>query len=161
MVLNIDETWLGMSDFRRTKWALPNSTNSVAQLQIVPRISMIAALDTNGQVFFSLVQANSNSEVMEIFFNELVKRLDADRPGWRKTHVILLDNAPCKYILFGILTFFKIDHKSADTLKLFQQLNITIIFTGPHSYDAAPCELLFAAFKSVDVNPRHVPTGKK
>jgi len=55
VVLNIDETWLGMSDFRRTKWALPNSTNSVAQLQIVPRISMIACLDSNGQVFFSLV----------------------------------------------------------------------------------------------------------
>ena len=108
VVINIDETWLGMSDFRRTKRALPNSTNSVAQLQIVPRISMIAALDTNGQVFFSLVQANSNSEVMDIFFNELAKKLDSDRPGWRKTHVILLDNAPCKFILFGILTFFQI-----------------------------------------------------
>ena len=83
-----------MSDFRRRKWALPNSTNSVAQLQIVPRISMIAALDTGGKVFYSLIQANNNSEVMEVFFIHLVKRLDAERPGWRKTHVLMMDNAP-------------------------------------------------------------------
>lgn len=29
-ILNVDETWLGMSDFRRRKWRAPNSTNSVA-----------------------------------------------------------------------------------------------------------------------------------
>ena len=37
---------------------------------------MIAALDTHGQVFYSLIQANNNSEVMEVFFVDLVKRLD-------------------------------------------------------------------------------------
>ena len=30
VILNVDETWVGMSDFRHTKWQLPNSTNSVA-----------------------------------------------------------------------------------------------------------------------------------
>jgi len=94
IILNVDETWLGMSDFRQTKWALPYSTNSIAQLQIVPRITMIAAMDTNGKVFYSLIQANNNSEVMEVFFIHLVKRLDAEREGWRKTHVIMMDNAP-------------------------------------------------------------------
>ena len=32
---------------------------------------------------------------------------------------------------------------------------------GPYSYDAAPCELFFAAFKSADVNPAKVATGKQ
>ena len=27
--LNLDETWLGMSDFRRMKWQAPGSNNSV------------------------------------------------------------------------------------------------------------------------------------
>ena len=31
-LLNIDETWLGMTDFRRMKWMAPGTTNSVAQL---------------------------------------------------------------------------------------------------------------------------------
>ena len=147
IILNVDETWLGMSDFRRRKWARPNTTNSIAQLQVVPRISMIAALDTNGQVFYSLIQANNNSEVMEVFFIHLVQVLDQQRPGWRKNHVIMMDNAPY--------------HKSNDTLRLLENLRIPIIFTGPHSYDASPVELLFAAFKSEDINTRHVPTGKK
>jgi len=54
-ILNCDETWIGMSDFRRMKWQFSGYTNSVAHLQIVPRISMIAGLDTKGNLYFSLV----------------------------------------------------------------------------------------------------------
>ncbi|MCS5543863.1 MAG: hypothetical protein NZ767_03555 [SAR86 cluster bacterium] len=45
-------------------------------------------------------------------------------------------------------------------MELFEGLNIPVIFTGPHSYDAAPCELLFAQFKAADINPNRLPTGK-
>lgn len=55
IIINVDETWLGMSDFRRRKWQTPGSTNSVAQLQMTPRISMIAGLDSRGQIYLSLV----------------------------------------------------------------------------------------------------------
>lgn len=34
VVLNIDETWLGMCDFRRRKWQPKGSTNSVPQLPL-------------------------------------------------------------------------------------------------------------------------------
>lgn len=77
-ILNVDETWLGMGDFRRRKWQAPNSTNSVAKLNVVPRISMITALDTNGKVYVSLVQSNSNSKIMEIFFHKLVLKLNQE-----------------------------------------------------------------------------------
>ena len=83
IILNIDETWLGMSDFRRMKWRAKGTTNSVAQLQLTPRVSMIAGLDTKGRVYLSLVQANSNSKMMELFFQHLVKKLDAEGPRWR------------------------------------------------------------------------------
>ena len=56
-----------MSDFRRMKWQAPDSTNSVACLSLVPRISMILALDNYGQVYLTLTQANSNSQVMALF----------------------------------------------------------------------------------------------
>jgi hypothetical protein len=146
-ILNIDETWLGMSDFRRRKWQAPGTTNSVAKLAMTPRISMIAALDTRGQVYLCLIQANNNSQVMEIYFRSLVKKLDKERPRWRHDTVVLLDNAPY--------------HTSKATLKVLEGLDIPVCYSGPHSYDAAPCELLFAAFKSRDINPRHVQTGKK
>ena len=52
--LNLDETWLGMSDFRRMKWQIPGSNNSVAAFQMAPRVSMFVALDTLGNVYLSL-----------------------------------------------------------------------------------------------------------
>ena len=79
---------------------------------------------------------------MEIFFHQLVLILDKERANWREDTVVLLDNASY--------------HATANTLKVFDALRIPVMFTGPHSYDAAPCELFFAAFKRADINPRRV-----
>ena len=67
-IINVDETWLGMSDFRKGGWTFLGRKNSWAKKNIQPRISMITALDTSGQVYISLLQANSNSSVMEMFY---------------------------------------------------------------------------------------------
>ena len=83
---------------------------------------------------------------MEIFFQDLARKLDEERPYWRKNTIILLDNAPY--------------HHGAGMSKVFEKLQMPICYTGPHSYDASPVELVFAAFKSKDINPRHVKTGK-
>ena len=161
VVVSIDESWCGMSDFRHRKWCQQGQTNSVAKLQILPRISMIAAISSTGDVYLSLVQANSNSKLMKVYFRNLAQLLDLKHPGWRKTHVWLMDNV--KY------------HRSAETMKILEELQVPIIFTGPHSYDAArkcpdfhadhllplAAELLFAHFKAVDINPRKVKTGRK
>ena len=58
--LNIDETWLDMSDFRRMKWRPKYSTNSNPIVMVWPRISMIVGVDTLGNVYVSLTQSNSN-----------------------------------------------------------------------------------------------------
>ena len=60
--------------------------------------------------------------------------------------MVLLDNAPY--------------HTAPGILNVFEALRIPVLFTGPHSYDAAPCELFFAAFKREDINPNRVKTGK-
>ena len=82
-IINIDETWLGMSDFRRMKWSVKGDTNSVPMVQVQPRISMIMGIGTNGAIYASLLQANSNSKVMELFFRAFVKKLDSERKNWR------------------------------------------------------------------------------
>ncbi len=108
---------------------------------------MIAALDSLGSVFFSLLQSNTNTKTFGLFMRHLVSHLDRSRKEWRKKTVILLDNAPY--------------HIGKSVLNLMQQLQIPVLFTGPHSYDAAPIELLFAAFKAADINPRKIKTGKQ
>ena len=75
--LNFDESWLGMSDFRRYKWQEADSTNSVPTLALVPRVSVLLAIDSTGSSYLSLTQANSNSSIMELFLRGLVKKLDA------------------------------------------------------------------------------------
>ena len=65
-----------MSDFRRMKWQAPGTTNSVAKLEIAPKITVILGLDSRGNVYLSLAQANSNSQMMELFFRGLAAKLD-------------------------------------------------------------------------------------
>jgi hypothetical protein len=128
------------------KWRAKGTTNSVPVVTMIPRITMIAGLDTQGRVYVSLVQGNSNDQTMDIFFRHLCMKLDRERPNWRYNTVVLLDNAPY--------------HTSTATMRILNFLEIPVCFTGAHSYSAAPCELLFAAFKSRDINPSRVAIGK-
>jgi len=53
-VINIDETWLGITDFRRMKWQLPGRSNSVPKKNMQPRISMITGIGSNGELYLTL-----------------------------------------------------------------------------------------------------------
>jgi hypothetical protein len=53
-IINIDETWLSETDFRRRKWRKRGTTNSVIEKTMNSRISMIAAIDTEGEIYISL-----------------------------------------------------------------------------------------------------------
>ena len=108
---------------------------------------MLTCLDTNGKVYISLVQSNTNTQIIKLFFDALVKMLDKEDKNWRKTTIVMMDNASW--------------HVNDDALRAYSELNIPILFTGPQSYAASPIELLFAAFKKEDINPERVPTGKK
>jgi hypothetical protein len=82
-----------MSDFRRRKWQVQGSTNSVPAFSMAPRVSMIAATDSLGNIFFSLLQSNNDQHTYALFIQRLVERLDADRPNWRRDTVMLQDGA--------------------------------------------------------------------
>jgi hypothetical protein len=46
-------------------------------------------------------------------------------------------------------------------MKMLKELEVPIMISGPHSYDAGPCELWFSLFKRVNINPRKIKTGKR
>ena len=114
----LDETWLGMSDFRRQKWQMPGSKNSVGAFQMTPRVTMMTALDSLGNCYVALAQSNSNESMMSLFWKSLVKKLDKERPNWRKTTIWVFDGAAY--------------HSSEASLKLLKQLKVPIMMTGPH-----------------------------
>ena len=121
-VINWDETWLNMMDFRRSKWQRRKGSKCHAITHTQPRISVIAVVDTDGEIFYSLVQGNTNDKIMEIFLQKLVKRLDTIDKEWRKTTVLLADNASY--------------HRSSATMKVLEDHQVPVCFTGPHSYSA-------------------------
>ena len=70
-------------DFRRMKWRAKDATNSVPMKSVAPRISLIVAFDTLGNMYASFIQANTDGKVMSLFLRQLAYQLDVDRPGWR------------------------------------------------------------------------------
>jgi len=146
-VINVDETELTKSDFRRRKWRVPGTTNSMRNPLINPRISLIAGVGNHGELYLSLLQVNTNADVIKMYLTALAMRLDQERPDWRKDTVIQFDGAPY--------------HKSKETREHAESLGMSLIISGPQSYDAAPAELFFGKLKRQDLNPASRATGKR
>ena len=66
-----------MSDFRRQKWHVPGESNSIAKQMMSPRVTLIAAIDTEESIFESLLHMNTNTTTMGIFMKALVLKLDS------------------------------------------------------------------------------------
>ena len=107
---------------------------------------MHLACDNRGSVWVSLFQSNSNKTIVSLFLRGLVERLNQEDADWRSNSVLILDGAPY--------------HSAEATRSLMAALKIPVMMLGPYSYAASVCELYFAAFKTGDINPRHVKTGK-
>jgi len=88
IIINIDETWLSRTDFRRRKWKFRSSTNFIENTIVNPRISMIAAVSNMGDLYFSVSQGNSNVETFKVFIIYLMKKLNSQKPDWRNNTVI-------------------------------------------------------------------------
>ena len=58
---------------------------------LAPRVSMIAATDSLGNIYFSLLQSNNDQSTFSIFIQRLVLKLDVERPDWRRNTVMLVD----------------------------------------------------------------------
>ncbi len=108
---------------------------------------MIAALDTDGRVFFSLSHAATDQDTFMLFLRHLVAQLDNDSPGWQDDSIIPMDNAPY--------------HTGEEIWDYLRKMQIPIMYTAPYSYSASPIETLFAHLKLGELNRANGPTGKK
>ena len=146
-VINVDESWLNDTGFYRKLWQPKSGSCSVQARTVSPRLSILAAIDTDGHVWFSLTQANTDSDVLLLFFVSLLDKLDRETPSWREDTVFLLDGA--RY------------HTSAEMRAYFEQLRLQVMYTAPYSYQSSPIERLFAALKLNELNKEGQPTGKR
>ena len=145
-ILNIDESWLNQTNFTRQIWCPPQTPATVTQRPISQRISLIAAIDTDGKVYYSLTQSNTDQNVMLVFLTHLVNVLDEESERWRSNTIILLDGA--RY------------HTGKDFCEYMRRLNLNVIWSGPYSFSAAPIETVFATLKFGELNTKNESTGK-
>ena len=116
IVINVDETWLPHSDFRRKKWRVKGEVNSVGTKDLTQRVNMIAGIDTEGRIYVSLTQVNTDTDIMLMFLSRLCTVLTRERPDFRSNTVILLDGCS--------------SHKAAATKAHIKALGLTVIYTG-------------------------------
>jgi len=134
-------------NFHRRSWARAGERNTVASVPVTPRLSMLMAIDTNGNLYASLTQVNTDHRVFCLFITKLVERLNADDRNWRTNSVLLIDGA--KY------------QTCKESQKYMKALGIKYAISAPYSFEATPIEYAFSFLKAVHLNPLGLKTGKK
>ena len=67
MVINVDETFLNVSDLRYMKWRARGDTNSLRERAINPLLKVFAAVSTDGEIFMAVSQINTDSDSFCLF----------------------------------------------------------------------------------------------
>ena len=75
-VINVDETWLNMTDFRRMHWRPTDRNWSVKSKILSPRVSMITAVDKFGNIWLAISMSNSDESMMGLFMSHFCNKLD-------------------------------------------------------------------------------------
>ena len=53
-IINVDENWLNGTRLIRRSWVPSDAPGTHTDKQVVPRISLMVALDTDGKIWFAL-----------------------------------------------------------------------------------------------------------
>ena len=115
-IINIDETWLPHTDFRNKKWRRRGEPNTMSTKALSPKGNMIAAVDTDGRLYLSLTQQNTDSDVMLMFMSRLANVLSQEGKDWRSNTYWLLDNAAY--------------HRSTEVRACLLKLGVKVILSG-------------------------------
>ena len=109
--------------------------------------SVIAAIDTNGNSYFTVLHGNVDSDVFSLFVTWLVKILDVEDVNWWDNTVLILDGASI--------------HWSETTSNMLIRLGVSYMISAPYNFRGAPVEMFFSALKANELNPGSHPIGKR
>ena len=74
---------------------------------------------------------------------KLSKELSQDKPDWKNSHVLMMDNCSI--------------HKTLFMRKLMETAGFTVLFTAPGSYLVSPVEGVFALIKQMNFSEIKTP----
>ena len=94
LIVNIDESIIKRTNFALKAWGRKNDRFSRNNGALNPGLGMIAALTSNGEVFYSLSFRTTDHEMMELFMHHLEKKLIIKQNLNKDEVLFLLDGAP-------------------------------------------------------------------
>ena len=92
-IINVDESWVAEAEYSRRMWCPTKAPATISFKSVNPRLSLLAALDNDGNVYFTLSHSITDSDIIAIFLKGLCEKLDVVDPNWRNNSVMLFDNA--------------------------------------------------------------------
>ena len=81
-LINIDESWIDELTPKKKRYFLPGAPSTIATRKMGNHTSVIAAIDTNGNSYFTVLHGNVDSDVFSLFVTWLVKILDVEDVNW-------------------------------------------------------------------------------
>ena len=68
--------------------------NTLNEAPMGYKVNLIVAVSTDGEIWASLTQCNTDTDVMMMFMSRLATALSAESSGWRENTVFTMDGAP-------------------------------------------------------------------
>ena len=93
-IINIDESWLAVSDYQHFAWFAKGREHSMRDQTLKCKINIIVAVSNRGHSWLAQTYVNTNEEVMQLFITHLAEALTQMMGNeWRDDTVFLLDGA--------------------------------------------------------------------
>ena len=138
LIVSIDETSINGNIHGAYGWGPIWGTREIESLRLQDKLSIIAAIFSDGHWVLRMSRCNTNSNVFIEFVDELRKFIN-DKDYYKdyykdKTILLLIDNASY--------------HKTKPVVEKLRWISRLIIFIPPYSPQFNPIELFLAALKA-------------
>ena len=139
VLINIDESVISQTINRKRGWQPKGKYFTVTSSVKLNLVNIIAAVGSDGCLFYTINRGKTNSWSFLLFIIKLVEHLNRKDPSWRSKTVFMLDNA--------------MYHRSNLTKSKLDDLKIPLMYMGPYQFRLAPIELFYSYIKGKDLNP--------
>jgi transposase len=81
-------------------------------------LNIIAAITSDGRVFFTVNRGRTRFTTFCLFLAKLAAHLNEESPNWRGNSIVMIDNAPY--------------HRSKETREFIARAHVPLMFLGPY-----------------------------
>jgi hypothetical protein len=118
VIINVDESVLRATDHRTRGWSPYGRRTFASHSQRLFSLNIIAAMSSEGKVFFTVNRGRTRSSTFCLFLAKLAAHLDKETPSWRSNAIVLIDNAPY--------------HRSKETREFIARTRVPLMYLGPY-----------------------------